>query len=142
MEIEFEKINYKNLDIFIQSDLKTIEVLVQDNNLNNTESYISFITLIVEYTEKFEPDFVIINKLHSNFILNKVMFTYTKEFVFNQLKSFGTKGVIMLVKEEYYQKFYANINLDPFLYVFRNRENAYNWVKKNLDYIRYSQKNN
>jgi len=129
-------ITYKTIKLIRDDEIKTIEFIADDKNLKEIEHYINSMTLIAEYTESERPDFIILNKLNSEFALTKDLFNYTREIIFHQLKSFGVKKLLLVVKEIYYEKIYREIeSIEPFMKGFKTAEDAYIWINENRHLI-------
>jgi len=123
--------SYKGQEIYFDYNKNLVEFIVDDLKLNDLESYVFFITILVEYCEINKPDYVVINKENSDFALSPEMHDYTRRVIFSSLKSFSVKNLIMLVKSVYYDKIYRHLNPESdFLIGFASREEMYEWIKK------------
>lgn len=127
---------YKDLNLMINEDLNTVELIIDDQKVNEDETYINFIILLVEYAEHNKHQFVLLNKLNSDFKLRKELFDFTKMNIFKRIENAGVKNFIMIVKETVYDKIYKNISNEiPFMKSFKSREDAYKWIEDKKEIV-------
>ncbi len=125
-------IKYKNIDLVKDEECNSIEFIANKQTLKNVESYINIITLIAEYAEIKSPEFIVFNKSNTSYELSAEIMNYTKSIIFTQLKTWGIKKVLMVVKESAYIKKYHNIEKkEPFIKSFISVDEAYEWMKRN-----------
>lgn len=132
--IQFEKIKFKSIDILVNNTFETIEIIFDNESLNQTEmeAYIHYMTILVEYSELFKPKYIILDKLNSNFKLTPVLFNFTKQIIFKQLRICRIKKLILVVNKELYEHYYKSINKkESFMIGFDNKEDVYEWIAKN-----------
>jgi hypothetical protein len=129
-------IKYKSLELIKDEELKSIEFIANDQILESFQDYINSMTLIEEYADIERPDYILLNKLNTEFALTKDLFNYTKEVLFHQLGSWGVKKILIIVKEVYYEKIYKDIeNLEPLMKGFKTQQEAYDWIMQNQNQI-------
>lgn len=122
-------VEYKGLRLRRNEDLNYLELIIDEKNFHDQYSYIISISVMAEYCEYVRPDFVVINKLESDFQLSRNTQQFTKEKIFNVLKSCGVKKVVMLGKESLYQSRYKTIETkNPFMIGFRSVEEMEQWM--------------
>ena len=124
-----EIIIYKGLEFQINKQLNYLELFVDDKNFIDSESYIIPISIMVEYAVYIRPEYLIINKLNSDFKLAKELFGFTINRIFQQLKDIGIKRVLMIVNEDSYNNHYHNIEkIEPYMQGFKSKEDSEQWI--------------
>lgn len=123
-------LRYKNLEIIRVEKLNLIELTLQDSYYN-ADTYIDFITMVLEYIEKKRPHYVLFNKLNVERELSRATLNFTKNIIFTQMKAQGVKKILMVVNESQFEESYRNIDKKiEFMKGFDSLENAYSWVEE------------
>lgn len=125
-----KELRYKNLELIYDEDLRSAEFLIVDADLVTLDSYVNFISLVAEYAVLKNPDYIIFNKLNSDYELAKSTIAFTKDIIFAQLKSYGIRKILMVVKEDQFETMYKQIeSKNSFMKGFLTLEDAYDWIK-------------
>lgn len=127
-----ETLNYKGLTFCVNKELDYIELIVDKENFDNKEKYIYSMSYMLELLLHKLPSYLIINKLNSSFEIQKEMFNFTRNNIFQPLKSSGIKRFIFLVKEDEYNLRYKRIgDFEPDAIAFTSKENIEKWIAIN-----------
>ena len=129
---EEKDIFYKNLCCKLNSEFESLEVLIDDTNFSNQETYIASVSAMLEYALTRHPKYIILNKLDSKFEVKPELYSFTRKNIIAPLKSDGLKKIICLVKNEEYERRYKDIEiLEPFIKALPSRAEALKWISEN-----------
>lgn len=125
-----EHILYKTLPLKIDTALGTVEFVADKTNLESNESYINSISLLVEYIETARPEYVVYNKLNSEYRLPISLMDYTRHVIFEEFRKNGVKKVLVIVPKQVFEERYETIEqINPFMKGFTSTADAYQWVR-------------
>ena len=125
-------ITYKNLCFKINSELNYLEVIIDDVNFSDQESYISSASVLLEYALSLRPYFIIINKLYSKFKIKPVLYSFTAKNIIDPLRSNGVRKILCLASEEEYRTHYKDIEImESFIKGFTSKAEAIKWIGEN-----------
>lgn len=125
-------ITYKNLCFKINSEYNYLEVVIDDINFSDQESYIASVSVMLEYALSVSPNFIILNKLNSQFKISPVLYSFTTKNIIDPLKSSGVRKIICLASEEEYQNHYKDIEImEPFIKGMTSKAEAIKWIGEN-----------
>ncbi len=129
---EEKDIIYKNLCFKINSEFNYLEVIIDDINFSDQESYIASVSVMLEYALSVRPYFIILNKLNSQFKISPVLYSFTTKNIIDPLKSSGVRKIICMASEEEYQNHYKDIEMmEPFIKGVTSKVEAIKWIGKN-----------
>ena len=125
-----KSVSYKGIQLHVNPLYNSVELIVDHEMFHNIESYILKISLMMEFATYNKPEYIIINRLDSDFTIPKDLYKFTNENIFNTLIKNGISKILMVVKEGLYKDSYINITeTHPDLIAFTNIEDAYDWIK-------------
>lgn len=125
-------ITYKNLQFKRNSEFDYLEVLIDDVNFSNQQSYISSVSILLEYALTVQPRYIILNKLNSKFKIIPELYPFTFKNIIEPLKSNGVRKILCLASEEECQKHYKGIEiLEPFIKALASRADSIKWLSEN-----------
>lgn len=125
-------ITYKNLCFKVNSEYNYLEVVIDDINFSDQESYIASVSVMLEYALSVIPYFIIINKFNSQFKISPVLYSFTTKNIIDPLKSSGVRKIICLASEEEYQNHYKDIEImEPFIKGMTSKAEAIKWIGEN-----------
>ena len=128
-----KEIHYRGINLLKNEELNYLEWIIDDTNTQDQTSYIITLGILTEYCEKTVPDYLVLNKLHSDYILPHNHRQFTDVHVFSILKSFGVRNFILLVNEKS-EKYDFNTLVreikDPYMIGFKSVEDMENWMRK------------
>ncbi|MBV5334953.1 MAG: hypothetical protein JZU49_04025 [Sulfuricurvum sp.] len=125
-------ITYKNLCFKINSEHNYLEVVIDDINFSDQESYIASVSVMLEYALSVSPYFIILNKLNSQFKISPVLYSFTTKNIIDPLRSSGVRKIICLASEEEYQNHYKDIEImEPFIKGMTSKAEAIKWIREN-----------
>jgi hypothetical protein len=125
-------ITYKNLCFKINSEFNYLEVIIDDINFSDQESYIASVSVMLEYALSVRPYFIILNKLNSQFKISPILYSFTSKNVIDPLKSSGVRKIICMASEEEYQNHYKDIEImEPFIKGMTSKAEAIKWIGEN-----------
>ena len=129
---EEKDITYKNLCFKINSEFNFLEVIIDDINFSDQESYIASVSVMLEYALSVRPYFIILNKLNSQFKISPVLYSFTTKNIIDPLKSSGVRKIICMASEEEYQNHYKDIEImEPFIKGMTSKAEAIKWIGEN-----------
>lgn len=129
---ETENIAYKNLCLKLNFEFDYLEVLIDDTNFSNQETYIASVSAMLEYALTRHPKYIILNKLDSKFEIKPELYSFTRKNIIAPLKSDGLKKIICLVKNEEYEPRYKEIELiEPIIKALPSKAEAIKWIVEN-----------
>jgi len=129
---EVKDITYKNLHFKINSEFDYLEVIIDDINFSNQETYITSVSALLEYALSIHPKYIILNKLDSKFEIKPGLYSFTRKNIIAPLKFDGLKKIICLVtKVEYEQRYKAIEIMEPFIKGITTKTEAINWIIEN-----------
>lgn len=127
---EEKDISYKNLYFKISSKFDYLEVLIDEINFSDQKTYITSVSVFLEYALAVSPRYVIINKLNSKFRIVPELYSFTQKNIITPLKSNGVRKIICLTSE--YEQRYKDIEkAEPFIKTFRTKTEAIKWISEN-----------
>jgi len=129
-----KKIEYKEIHFLKNEELNYLELVMNDKNIHDPTSYIITIGIVTEFCEKIRPKYLVINRLHSDFVLSPNLRQFTDNHIFSILKSVGVKNFILLVEEKsetYDYKTLVKEILDPsYMIGFKSIEDMEDWMRQ------------
>jgi len=129
---EETEVSYKNLEIKHNQQLNYIEVLIDDDNFSNQKTYISSVSILLEFALTIHPRFIVLNKLNSPFKIAKELYSFTGRNIIDPLKNDGVKKIICLATNEEVQNHYRQVEIiEPFIKGFTSKEEALLWMSEN-----------
>jgi len=129
---ETETIAYKNLCLRLNFQFDYLEILIDDINFSNQETYIASVSAMLEYALTRHPKYIILNKLDSKFEVKPELYSFTRKNIIDPLKSDGLKKIICLVKEEEYERRYKAIEIvEPLIKALPSKAEAIKWIVEN-----------
>jgi len=129
---EEKDITYKNLSLKINSEFNYLEVLIDDINFSNQETFITSVSAMLEYALSIHPKYIILNKLDSKFEIKPELYSFTRKNIITPLKFDGLKKIICLVtKVDYEQRYKAIENVEPFIKGLMTKTDAIKWIAEN-----------
>ena len=129
---EEKDIIYKNLFFKINSEHNCLEVLIDDINFSNQETYITSVSAMLEYALSLHPKYIILNKLDSRFEIKPELYSFTRRSIIAPLKSDGLRKIICLVTKEEYERRYRYIEIqEPFIKAITSNAEAIKWIVEN-----------
>jgi hypothetical protein len=130
--VETENITYKNLCLILNFEFNYLEILIDDINFSNQETYIASVSAMLEYALTRHPKYIILNKLDSKFKIKPELYSFTRKNIIAPLKSDGLKKIICLVKKEEYEPRYKEIELiEPIIKALPSKAEALKWIVEN-----------
>ena len=130
---EEKDITYKNLSLKINSEFNYLEVLIDDINFSNQETFITSVSVMLEFALSIHPKYIILNKLDSKFEIKPELYSFTRKNIITPLKFDGLKKIICLVtKVDYAQRYKAIEVMEPFIKGFTTKTEAIKWIAENL----------
>lgn len=128
---EEKDITYKNLSLKINSEFNYLEILIDDTNFSNQETYIASVSAMLEYVLSIHPKYLILNKLDSKFEIKPELYSFTRKNIIAPLKFDGLKKIICLVTQEEYKKRYKAIEImEPFIKGITSKSEAIKWISE------------
>lgn len=125
-------ITYKNLHFKLNSEFDYLEVLIDDANFSDQQSYITSVSILLEYALTVRPQYIILNKLNSVFKIIPELYSFTGKNIINPLKSNGVRKILCLITDEEYQERYKQIEiLDPFIKGLTSKADLIKWIAEN-----------
>jgi len=129
---EEKDFTFKNLFFKFNFKHNYLEVLIDDLNFSNQESYIDSVSAMLEYALSVRPDFIILNKLNSQFQIAPVLYSFTSKNIIDPLKSSGVRKIICLASDDEYQNHYKDIEImEPFINGMTSKADAIKWIGEN-----------
>lgn len=129
---EIKNIVYKNLCLKLNFEFDCLEVLIDDINFSDQETYIVSVSAMLEYALSIHPKYLILNKLDSRFEIKPELYSFTRKNIIAPLKSDGLRKIICLVTKEEYERRYKDIEiLEPFIKGLTSNAEAINWIAEN-----------
>ncbi len=127
---EEKDITYKNLRFKICSEFEYLEVLIDDINFSDQKSYITSVSIFLEYALAIYPQYIIVNRLNSKFRIKPELYLFTKKNIIAPLKSNGIRKIIILSSDD--EQRYKDIEItEPFIKPFRSKAEAIKWITEN-----------
>lgn len=129
---EEKDITYKNLSFKINPEFDCLEVLIDDINFSDQKSYVASVSILLEYALTARPQYIILNKLNSNFKIIPELYSFTSKNIIDPLKLHGVKKIICMATEEEYQNHYKQIEIvEPFIKGLTSKAEAIKWMSEN-----------
>jgi len=129
---EEKDITFKNLCFKIDSEFDYLEVIIDDVNFSNQETYITSVSVMLEYALSLHPEYIIINKLDSRFEIKPELYSFTNKNIIAPLRSDGLKKIICLVTKDEYERRYKDIEImEPFIKGITSKTDAIKWIVEN-----------
>jgi hypothetical protein len=126
-----EIIKYKDLKFRRNLQFNYLELIMDNENFSDKPNYVKSISNTVEYAISVHPDYLVMNKLETNFRLTEDLFEFTMKTLFSQLKESGIKRIVMLVDETLYNMHYTDIEkVDSYMVAFKTIEDMEGWIIK------------
>lgn len=123
---------FKNLFFKINFKHNYLEVLIDDINFSDQERYIASVSVMLEYALSVRPNFILLNKLNSQFKISPVLYSFTSKNILDPLKSSGVRKIICLASEEEYQNHYKDVEvMEPFIKGMTSKAEAIKWIGEN-----------
>lgn len=128
---------YKNLHFKINEEYNYLELIIDEKNFTDQVSYITSVSVMLEYALTLHPSYIILNKLDSEFEIIPELFPFTQRNIITPLKFNGIKNILCLVRDDDYQRRYKEIEkMEPFIKGVTSRAEAIDWMAKNKKYTR------
>jgi hypothetical protein len=125
-------ITYKSLSFKINSEFNYLEVLIDEINFSDQESYIHSVSILLEFALATNPHYLILNKLNSKFKIKPELYSFTGKNILNPLKSNGVKKIICIATEEELQNHYKKIEIEePFIKALPSKAEVIKWIIEN-----------
>jgi len=129
---EEKDITFKNLCFKIDSEFDYLEVIIDDVNFSNQETYITSVSVMLEYALSLHPEYIIINKLDSRCEIKPELYSFTNKNIIAPLRSDGLKKIICLVTKDEYERRYKDIEImEPFIKGITSKTDAIKWIVEN-----------
>ena len=121
-------ISYKNLHFKLNTELESLEILIDDQNFSNQETYITSVSILLECALTIHPQYIIVNKLNSKFEIILGLYSFTQKNIIAPLKSDGIRKMIFLIKEEDLERYKKLEIMEPFIKGLMSKEDAIKWI--------------
>lgn len=129
---EEKDITYKNLYFKFHSGYQYLEILIDDQNFSDMKTYVTSISVLLEYALTVRPRYILVNKLETDFEVGKELYQFTKKNIFAPLIGEGVQKFICLVKAAAYHELYKDIERnEPFVKGFTSKQEAIQWIVEN-----------
>jgi len=119
---------YKNLHLKLNTELESLEILIDDQNFSNQETYITSVSILLECALTIHPQYIIVNKLNSKFEIILGLYSFTQKNIIAPLKSDGIRKMIFLIKEEDLERYKKLEIMEPFIKGLMSKEDAIKWI--------------
>lgn len=129
---EETEVSFKNLIFKYNADQKYLEVLIDDKNFPDQKTYITSVSILLEFALTIHPQYIILNKLHSTFKIARELYAFTERSIIDPLKNDGVKKIICLAMADEVVNHYRQVELiEPFIKGFSSKEEALIWMTEN-----------
>jgi len=129
---EEKDITYKNLQFKICSEFDYLEVIIDDINFSDSKSYISSVSVLLEFALAVYPRYLILNRLNSKFKIIPELYSFTRKNIIAPLKLSGVRKIICLACENEYEQRYENIEIiESFIKAIPSKAEAIKWISEN-----------
>lgn len=128
------EIFYKNLIFKQDEQVNYLELEIDEVNFSSQESYISSVSIMLEYALSVHPKYIILNREKHPFLISDKLFAFTINNIISPLKLDSVKNIVCIGSEEEYHKRYFEIEkMEPFIKWVDSKYSALQWIKQNED---------
>ncbi len=122
---------YKNLHFKVNTEFEILVLLIDDENFSNQKTYISSVSILLEYALSTHPQYIILDKLNSKFQIVPGLYSFTRKNIISPLKSDGVRKIICLIKDEDQERYKELQIMEPFIKGFTSKAEAMRWITAN-----------
>lgn len=120
---------YKDISYINHEEHSLLEIILSENNINDSATFIERISLFAELVNFKKPEFVLFNKRSEDFEINKAIYNFAHNQILDSIFKSGVRAVFFLVTDERYELYKNSINREN-VFAFKSYEGIFKFIEE------------